>query len=164
MKRKAFSILLAALLLFAVVPQFSSCGTQQKAQTSATVNSPTAVQNRIWVMGKNHPDGFTVDVRTMEEPTEGIAVAYAETQGAHTKKEIYGVAAHALSHEGYVGGWKDTDTGKYYYDSVKLFPEDQLNEALKFARQNGQKSVYIISTGQEIRLADQTTPHGERGQ
>ena len=42
--------------------------------------------------------------------------------------------------------------GMYYFDSIKIFPEDQLEETLEFARENGQIAVYIISTGEEIRV------------
>lgn len=38
----------------------------------------------------------------------------------------------------------------YYFDSTRLFPEDQLDEALKFGKENGQYSVFILSTGVEV--------------
>ena len=33
------------------------------------------------------------------------------------------VVSHALQHEGYVGGWLNSEDGLYYVDSTKLFPE-----------------------------------------
>lgn len=145
-------VLIAALLLAA--PVVSSCGSASKATetTSSTnvVRTPSTVRNRILSMGRSHPEGFTLDVHTMEEPKTGIAVAYAETKGIRGGRDIYKVTAHAYSHDGYVGGWKDKESGNYYYESVKLFPEEDLEEAMKFARENGQKSVYILSSETEV--------------
>ena len=145
-------VLIAALLLAA--PVVSSCGSASKTTETTSnenvVRTPSTVRNRILSMGRSHPEGFTLDVHTMEEPMTGIAVAYAETKGIRGGRDIYKVTAHAYSHDGYVGGWKDKESGNYYYESVKLFPEDDLEEAMKFARENGQKSVYILSSETEI--------------
>lgn len=127
----------------------ASCSEKESKQDPAAIE---ALAERVWQFSQSHPDGFTVDVRTMEEPTEGIAVSYAATQGSHSRESLPSVVAHALTHDGYVGGWLDTESGLYYYDSTKLFPEDQLDEALEFAYANGQHSVYIISTGEDIRI------------
>lgn len=141
---------IAALLLVLFPPVFTSCGTASKtAETTENANvvrTPSSVRNRILSMGRNHPEGFTMDVRTMEVPKEGIAVAYAETRGLRSSSDIYKVTAHAYSHDGYVGGWLDKETGKYYYESVRVFPEEDLEGALKFARENGQKSIFILSS------------------
>ena len=107
---------------------------------------------KVWTFSQSHPEGFTVDVRTMMMPTKGIAVSYAATQGSHSRESLTFVVEHALKHDGYVGGWLDGESGLYYFDSTKIFPEDQLEEALEFARENGQIAVYIISTGEEIRV------------
>ena len=149
--RKLYA-LIAAILLAA--PVVSSCGTASKtAETTSTENvvrSPSNVRNRILSMGRNHPEGFTMDIRTMKQPKAGIAVAYAETKGMTGGRDIYAVTAHAYSHDGYVGGWKDKTTGTYYYDSVKVFPEEDFEGAMKFARENGQKTVFILSSETEI--------------
>ena len=145
-------VLIAALLLAA--PVVSSCGSASKTTETTSnenvVRTPSTVRNRILSMGRSHPEGFTLDVHTMEEPKTGIAVAYAETKGIRGGRDIYKVTAHAYSHDGYVGGWKDKESGNYYYESVKLFPEDDLEGAMKFARENGQKSVFILSSETEI--------------
>ena len=110
------------------------------------------VVKRVWRFAQSRPDGFTVDVRTMKEPSEGIAVSYSATQRSHSRESLYFVVSHALGHDGYVGGWLDGETGLYYFDSTRLFPEDRLDEALAFARENNQTAVYIISTREEIRV------------
>ena len=138
-------------LLAAVVATgaFMSC-----AHRGADEGSAEAVVERVWQFGQSHPDGFTLDVRAMQEPAEGIAVSYAATQHSHSRARLAFVVQHALGHDGYVGGWLDTESGLYYFDSVRLFPEDQLDAALAFARENGQTAVYVISTGEEIRLEE----------
>ena len=151
---------LAALLI--VSCGSSSSRTVARSSETSGAYTPEVIQTAIQTMGKTHPEGFTLDVRTLQEPAEGIAVAYAATRGARTRREIYGVAAHAISHDGYVGGWADTETGVYYYDSVKLFPEDHLPEALEFAKENGQKTIFIISQAKEVPVstAERAVPAG----
>ena len=112
----------------------------------------TALADNLWTFSTTHPDGFTLDVNTWEEPEEGISVAYSATQGSHDRSDLEFVVNHAKSNGGYVGGWLDTESGRYYFDSVRIFPEDSLEQALDFARQNEQKAVYIISSGREVRL------------
>ncbi|MBQ6046348.1 MAG: hypothetical protein IJL38_01830 [Bacteroidales bacterium] len=110
------------------------------------------IAEQVWQLSQKRPEGFTVDISTMEEPAEGIAVAYEATQGSLSQEALTTVVTHALEHDGYVGGWLDEESGLYYFDSTKLFPEDKIEEALEFARENGQTAIYIISTGEEIRV------------
>ena len=104
----------------------------------------------IWQYGQEHPDGFTVDVRTLAAPEKGIAVSYAATLGCATLEDLEAVVLHALEHDGYAGGWLNPADGRYYFDSTRLFPEDDLDAALAFALENGQTSVYVLSTGEDI--------------
>lgn len=113
---------------------------------------------QVWVYSQAHPDGFTLELSTMTEPTQGIAVAYEATQGSHSRESLDRVIRHARWHDGYVGGWLDTESGLYYFDSTKLFPEDQLEAAMEFGRKNGQLAFFIISTGTEISLQPSPGP------
>ena len=79
-------------------------------------------------------------------------VSYAATQDSHSRDQLDFVVEHSLQHDGYVGGWLNTENGLYYFDSTKLFPEDQLEEALQFGKENGQTSVYILSTGTDVYI------------
>ena len=106
--------------------------------------------DKVWEYSLAHPDGFTIHIPDFKEPTYGIAVSYAATQNSHSKEALPQVIRHALSHDGYVGGWQDTDTGLYYYDSTKLFPEDQRDQAIAFGIENEQEAIYVISTGETI--------------
>ena len=119
-------------------------------QIEKEVTEKTA--DRVWAFAQSHPDGFTLNVRTMREVREGIAVSYAATQGSVSRSSLNAVVKHALSHEGYGGGWVDGETGLYYFDSTRLFPEDSIVAALLFGTDNGQRCAYILSLGTEIDL------------
>ena len=88
----------------------------------------------------------------MTEPSEGIAVSYEATQGSHSRESRPAVVRHALTHDGYVGGWYNSEDGLYYFDSTKLFPENDLEGAIQFGKENGQHSVFILSTSTDIPI------------
>ena len=127
------------LLAFLISIVFTACG-------------GSSLADKLWAYGQSHPEGFTLHVPTMGVPAVGIAVSYAATQGCHSKDNLKVVAGHALHHDGYVGGWRDAASGLYYFDSVRLFPEDSLSAAITFAREEKQRAVYVLSTGTEVRL------------
>ena len=119
--------------------------------------------DKVWAFSQNHPEGFTLDVRTMTEPSKGIAVSYASTQNNHSRDQLGKVVSHALQQDGYVGGWYYREDGLYYFDSSKLFPENALKDAIKFGKENGQHSVFILSTSTEIPLDGKVAEIVERG-
>ena len=133
-----------------------ACGTTRTTTppVSTTTVTEMTLADSVWVFSQTHPDGFTLNISTWEMPTEGIAVSYAATQDRHDREDLDFVISHAQSHEGYVGGWLDTETGRYYFDSVRVFPEDSLTQACQFGRENAQIAIYILSNGKEIRLED----------
>lgn len=140
------------LLLLALV----ACGPTRYATQPLWTTTVTTVTmaDSLWTFSQTHPDGFTLNINTWEVPTEGIAVAYSDTQDRHDRADLEYVVSHARSHGGYVGGWLDTETGRYYFDSVRVFPEDSLSQASQFGRENAQIAIYILSSGKEIRLED----------
>lgn len=113
-----------------------------------------SVTDSIWTISQTHPDGFTVNVRTMTVPMEGICVAYSATQDSHGRDALEEVISHATQHDGFVGGWLDPSDSLYYFDSVRIFPEDSLEAAINFGKANHQDAVYKLSTRQEIRLIE----------
>ena len=115
-------------------------------------SSVRAVADSVWTYSVSHPDGFTMNLATMTEPTVGVVVAYAATQGCHSRKQLGRVVRHAIRHDGYVGGWLDTSDSLYYFDSSRLFPEDSIAAAIRFGVKNKQLAVYVLSKGTEIRL------------
>lgn len=151
MVKKVFNWMLMAALVVGFSMSFNACSDDDDDKESES-EKITKIANQVWAYSVEHPDGFTLDIKTMKEPTEGIAVAYAATQGSHSRQSLDKVVGHALKNGGYVGGWLDTSDGLYYFDSVRLFPEDQLEAARQFAIENEQLAFFIISTGTEIRL------------
>ena len=142
----AFLTVLLALCSPAVVVACSD------GDTPTEQDSITEISDKVWAFSQSHPDGLTLDIRTMTVPTEGIAVSYAATQNSHSRDQLDKVVGHALQHDGYVGCWLNAENGLYYFDSSKLFPEDSLGAAIRFGKENGQMSVFILSTYTDIPL------------
>lgn len=139
---------IASALLIALTLFLSACA----ADNSANISNATELADAVWEFGQSHPEGFTLNIRKMTEPEKGIAVSYAATQRSHSRKQLENVVWHSLRHDGYVGGWLDKESGLYYFDSTRLYPEDELEEALGFGAVNGQRYVYIISTGTSVKI------------
>lgn len=137
------TVLLVSTLLF------SSCYSNSKLVGGRSVRT---VADSVWAYSICHPDGFTMNIATMTEPTEGVVVAYAATQGCHSRQQLGRVVRHAMRHGGYVGGWLDTSDSLYYFDSSRLFPEDSLAAAIRFGIENGQIAIFVLSEGREVRL------------
>ena len=145
--KKKFSVL---LILIVQLVFLCSCGT-------------TSLVDKVWVFSQSHPEGFTLDVRTMTEPSEGIAVSYATTQNSHSRNQLGKVVRNALQQDGYVGGWYNSENGLYYFDSTKLFPENALKDAIQFGKENGQHSVFMLSSSTDIPLDGKVAEIVERG-
>ena len=137
---KTSTLLLLLSVLF-------SCGTPRRL-------SKESLADAVWTFSQSHPDGFTLDVRKMTEPREGISVAYWATQDSHGRQALDAVVSHATTHDGFVGGWLDPSDSLYYFDSVRLFPEDSLEAAVNFGKANFQKAIYMLSTGEVIILKE----------
>ena len=152
--------LLITVLAICGAVGFSSCSSNKD---NASDKGITMLADKVWMYGQTHPDGFMLDIRTMTEPTEGIAVSYAETQNSHSRAQLDKVVRHAVQHDGYVGGWLNSNDGLYYFDSSKLFPENELRSALQFGRDNRQYSVYILSLGTEIPVDGKVAEIVNRG-
>lgn len=125
-----------------------SCGTARHT----TSRSEMTLVDSLWTFSQSRPEGFTLFLATWEEPVKGISVAYEETQGRHNRSGLEFVISHSQSHEGYVGGWFNSQDSLYYFDSVRLFPEDSLAAAIRFGKAHHQEAIYILSSGKEVRL------------
>ena len=124
-------LLLAVLTIFGTA-SFASCSSNEDNATEQRKISTIA--DMVWAFCQANPGGFTLDIRTMTVPTEGIAVSYAATQNSHSRDQLHKVVSHALQHDGYVGGWYNSEDGFYYFDSTKLFPENDLKGAIQFGK------------------------------
>ncbi len=134
-------------LIFYAFCLLASCGTAKHLPKDD-------LADRVWAYGKAHNQGFTLNLNSMTEPAEGICVAYAQTQSSHGREGLEKAIDHAAKHNGYVGGWYDRSDSLYYFDSVRLFPEDSLEAAGNFGKANLQKSVYRLSDAREIPLKE----------
>ena len=104
-------LFLAIALFCAFLPAFS----QEKISDKDLVNV-------IYAMGQMYPDGFTLDLNTMRQPTEGLMVSYKETQNSFDRKSLPAVIKHAHAHENLVGGWYNPEEDRYYFDSTSCIP------------------------------------------
>ena len=145
--------MLAAILALCSTAVLTAC----RSSATAEHENVAHISDEVWAFSQTHPDGFTLDIRTMTEPSEGIAVSYAETRNSHSRNQLEKVVGHALSHDGYVGGWLNTENGLYYFDSTKLFPEGSLKDAIQFGKENGQHSAFILSTYTDVPLDGKTS-------
>ena len=152
---------LIAVLTICGMASFASCSSNEGNATEQSCI--TDIADKVWTFSQAHPDGFTLDIRTMTEPTEGIAVSYAATQNSHSRDQLDKVVSHALQHEGYVGGLLNREDGLYYFDSTKLFPENDLQGAIQFGKENGQYSIFILSTYTDIPVEGKVAEILERG-
>ena len=139
------------ILLFSAIIISASTFCQSAESSSPSKDTPAYIKEGlsdkdlatyIWAMGKSYPEGFTFDLNTLSHPKEGLYVSYKETQNSFSRKSLRKVLKHAHAHGNIVGGWRDPDTGLYYFDSNRRFPEDSLAAAVQFARDNGQHTVY----------------------
>ena len=153
-------LLLAVLTIFGTA-SFASCSSNENNATEQ--RKITTIADLVWAFCQANPGGFTLDIRAMTVPTEGIAVSYAATQNSHSRDRLHKVISHALQHDGYVGGWFNSEDGFYYFDSTKLFPENDLKGAIQFGKENGQSSVFILSTSTDLPIYGKVAAIVDRG-
>lgn len=140
--------------LFALLGTASFISCKSGKGYSAKQENLQTIADKVWTFSQSHPSGFTLDIRSMTEPTEGISVCYAATQNCHSREQLDMVVTNSLQHDGYVGGWYNSADSLYYFDSSKLFPEDELKAAIMFGKENEQYSVFKLSTQTEIPLGE----------
>ncbi len=99
-----------------------------------------------------NPHGFTLCLVTKKLIRFGVSVAYKDTQDSHTDEELSKAIEHAMQNEKKVGGWINEDNGKYYYDSVKVFKNFEMEKAKEFAKANEQIAIFDITNLKEIKL------------
>ena len=97
--------LFITLLAVCGTTSFASCSLNK--DNASEQSNITVIANNVWAFSQTHTNGFTIDIRTMTEPTEGIAVSYAATQNSHSRDQLDKVVKHALQHEGYVSNYSD---------------------------------------------------------
>lgn len=110
----------------------------------------TNLLDAIKLIAKENPEGFTVDLTTLKKVTNGISVAYLETQGSFGDEGLERVLKHAVEHEKKVGGWFNESDGFYYFDSVKIY--FNRDEAIRAGRENKQIAIFDIGNLELVKL------------
>ena len=141
-------IYLTVLYCTVLTTMFSSCSKENDDANTAEL------VDKVWEYSKKNPDGFTIEIQTFTPLTKGFAVSYKETQNSFEKDGLRRVISHALKHNNIVGGWLNSQNGYYYFDSVKLFEDAELDEAIRFAKENEQIAIYDLTNQKEILVSE----------
>lgn len=116
----------------------------------ATVATPYYMYH-IQRVAKRNPEGYTVD-KKRKAISDGYSIAVKETQDSHGVWGLMRTTFHSLRKGLNFGGWLDSNTGRYYYDSVVI----EHDEATAIAKglKNDQIAIYNLTSREEIRLKD----------
>jgi hypothetical protein len=108
--------------------------------------------DRVWEYSKKNPDGFTLNIESFKPVRFGIIVAFKETQNHFGKQDLENVINHSLKNSKMIGGWLNYENGLYYFDSVKVFRNSELKEAIEFAIENEQIAIFDLTNLKEIKI------------
>ena len=81
-----------ALSIVAVCFIVLSCGVARRQAEPSRADIEANLADQVWAFAQGRPEGFTLDLATMTEPSEGVAVSYGETQGSNTRESILATA------------------------------------------------------------------------
>lgn len=95
-----------------------------------------------------HPQGFTIDLSTLEHVNSGIVVAYQATQDSFGDEGLKHVIQHASAHDNVIGGWYYE--GKYYFDSNRVFTD--MEEAKAFGKSQKQIAIFDLDNMKLVKL------------
>lgn len=125
--------------------------TLKKEPKKAAVSA--ALLATVTAVAAANPAGFTYNIITGEIPASGYCVALAETQNSHGPEglaRVLSLIQSGTTRATCVGGWLDTETGRYYYDATVVVHDRAAAEAL--GRANKQLAIFCLDTCEEIRL------------
>lgn len=112
-------------------------------------NSLAALKGLI----KDLPDGFTVDLMNLEQPTSGYVVGLygikwheGESPDIEDFVKAYYDYRRVIATKTYVGYWHNNNV--HYLDIVKIY-EDK-SEAMEHAKDNDQIAIYSLHDKKEI--------------
>jgi len=109
------------------------------------------IAQALTLVVRKNPEGFTFNLQALAPQKNGFAVALEATQNSFGPKGLAKVIRYALSNNiPCIGGWRDSETGLYYFDATMVV--DTLAEAIRLGKANHQKAIYDINTNTEIRL------------
>lgn len=105
---------------------------------------------QILELAKAETGGFTVRLPELERVKTGVVSAYKETQNCFGNEGLKKALQHALEHDKVLGGWLNSENGKFYFDSCKVF--QNVEEAVRFGRENEQIAVFDLTNLKVIEL------------
>ena len=68
------------------------------------------------------------------------------------KQQLENVINHSLQNDKKIGGWLNNENGLFYFDSVKVFKNSELKEAVEFAIENEQIAIFDLTNLKEIKI------------
>ena len=105
----------------------------------------------LLAIAAQNPNGFTFNLVTNQMQENGFAVARKETQNSFGAEGAERCLEFCLNNDvTCVGGWLDSVTGKYYFDSTEIYYNKL--DALRAGAKNAQLAVFDLNNLQEIRL------------
>lgn len=107
---------------------------------------------RVWEYSQNNPEGFTLNLETFKSVKFGICVAYLDTQDSHDKESLEKVINHSLEHQKIIGGWLNVENEKFYFDSIRIFKNSELDKAIEFAKRQKQIAIFDLTNLKEIKI------------
>ena len=108
--------------------------------------------DRVWEYSQNNPYGFTLNIETFKPVKFGICVAYFETQNCFGKQGLEKALNHSLNHNKIIGRWSNAENEFFYFDSIKIFKNSELQKAIGFAKQNKQLMIFDLTNLREIKI------------
>lgn len=93
---------------------------------------------------------FCYDVRGNSHVYDGIVAPYRVEEDGVETNDLLPILEHALVNDGMVSGVKDRATGLTRYFSGRHYTD--LGNAVRFAREQGQRSVYNWNRSEELPL------------
>jgi hypothetical protein len=97
-------------------------------------------------------DRFTYDLRGECRVLSGCVAAYRMDEGASFATDLGKAVSHAFTRDGILGAWRDPATGAVRYSSCRVFTDQ--DQALRFASEQEQKSVFNLNRMTEVKVAD----------
>lgn len=104
----------------------------------------------ILTLAAQNPDGFTLNVKTMQPQKHGICVAREETQNSFNVDGLQKVVDYVLENDvECVGGWYDSVSGFTYFDATDVFTDKK--EAVQAMQERKQLAIFDLDNMEEIR-------------
>lgn len=105
--------------------------------------------NQLKQLANQYPQGFTVDL-DLNLITEGFVISVPETQHSFGDEGLKKVLRIAKDNNCCVGGWLNTDNGKFYWDASVIV--NDLEKAKTLGRKFGQLAIFDLNEQKVIWL------------